>query len=74
MPEPDFDSIARAFLDRVDTAFTAGRTDQIVRATVEQLRAVWNARGAADIAKLEAEWRDGITEAPVLRAIRSVDR
>lgn len=44
----DFDQMA------VDTAASAGRGD-ITPHIKEALRQVWNARGAADIAALEAE-------------------
>ena len=50
MPEtPDFDQIARQL------ALDTGETLALVRKIVEQLRQVWNARGAADIAKLDVE-------------------
>jgi hypothetical protein len=58
MPEtPDFAQIAHHI---VDVAYTDdGQTVRDVKAALEagiaaQLRAVWNARGAADLAKLEA--------------------
>ena len=55
VPEsPDFDQIANRILGRVQ--FRAGRIDAAdITWTAEQLRQVWNARGAADIAKIEAD-------------------
>jgi hypothetical protein len=56
MPEsPDFEQLARQF-------FIDYRGDPIV-ALAEQLRQVWNARGAADIATLE-------TVVPTLTTVR----
>lgn len=44
----------------------------------EQLRLVWNARGAADIARLEFEipnvWTSAEPAGPLTRALRSLDR
>ena len=82
MPEtPDFKSIARETLGH---SFTNGRTADalaICDAFAEQLRQVWNARGAADLVKIEAELSSlmGVTASgPYVknldRAIRSVDR
>jgi hypothetical protein len=64
MPEPDFDQIAKAVvpphqahclapLESGDLC-SCGR-DWIVTCVAERLRQVWNARGAADVEKLEAE-------------------
>lgn len=58
---PDFDQIARYLLDRIvdvlpgdtDQRVAAQRRDLFAPDVVEQLRQVWNARGLADIAKLE---------------------
>jgi len=66
MPEPpDFDQIARRLI--------ATTTGVIEREVVEQLRQVWNARGAADLEALDATipfTKDGL----ITRAIRSLDR
>jgi hypothetical protein len=63
MPEPlDFDQIARRLIALTDTldseGFAPGERDQqsfaaLVAGMAEQLRQVWNARGAADLAALE---------------------
>lgn len=55
MPEsPDFDAIARKHLDAIDEDLVDGRIDRLVTAFAEQLRLVWNARGAADLEKVKA--------------------
>lgn len=72
MPEtPDFLAIARDVFMR----------DEPIPAMAEQLRLIWNARGAADVTKLEAELSSlmGVTAAgPYVknldRALRSLDR
>jgi hypothetical protein len=67
MPEsPDFDAIAHAIKwsipdDKVDTEFIA-----------EQLRLVWNARGAADLATIEAAL--AVKPPDILEQLRSLDR
>lgn len=76
MPEsPDFDQIARTLVAIPDEDIQA---QQIV----QWLRSVWNARGDADLAILEAElsWMQGTLTAAgpsvknALRALRSLDR
>jgi hypothetical protein len=85
MPEtPDFKQIAHLI---VDVAYTDdGQTARDVKAALEagiaaQLRVVWNARGAADLAAIETALTAtmGATVAgPVLkhldRAVRELDR
>jgi hypothetical protein len=67
MPEtPDFNQIARQY-------FIDYRGDPI-GPLAEQLRLIWNARGAADIAKIDAEWREGLAAAAIDRALRTLDR
>lgn len=67
MPEsPDFERIAAPLAEYADDT----RREQIA----EQLRLVWNARGAADIAKVEIEARDTIWPGVLARALRSLDR
>ena len=80
MPEIlDFDKIATHLLTEV----LDPRVDlpAKIRATKEQLRQVWNARGAADLAKIEADLSAmmGATMAgPYVknldRALRTLDR
>lgn len=53
MPEPDFERIAER-IALLTGAFQAP-LPRIMADLAEQLRQVWNARGAADIEKLEAE-------------------
>jgi hypothetical protein len=85
---PDFDAIARAIVTTIlekagqdliqpDTR-SQGRAEADV---AEQFRLVWNARGAADIVKIEAELTsrtgDTASESYVKhldRALRSLDR
>jgi len=75
VPEsPDFDQIARRLADMPDA-------DDQVEAIAEQLCLVWNARGAADLAKVDAElsMMMGATMAgPYVknldRALRKLDR
>ena len=85
MPEtPDFEQIAHHI---VDVAYTDdGQTVRDVKAALragiaEQLRLVWNARGAADVATIETELTAmmGATAAGPLiknldRAVRQLDR
>lgn len=83
MPEsPDFEQIARE-IDRIVTEYARTTLDlpAPVPAIIEQLRQVWNARGAADRALLDGELSSqmGSTAAgPYVknldRALRSLDR
>jgi len=73
MPEPDFDQVAR------DVYFHAHEQNvSIVPRIAEQLRQVWNARGAADMAKLHAELSEMIMKAALAkrlqRALLTLDR
>jgi hypothetical protein len=72
MPEPpDFDAIARAFL------LTSDRDGPGIAEVAEQLRQVWNARGARDLATIEAleVLPHGDAYVRIIdRAIRSLDR
>lgn len=62
MPEiPDFNQIARTLADALDEDFTMARADRIYAKVAEQLRLVWNARGAADTATLDATLRTDAT-------------
>lgn len=71
MPEsPDFDRIAR---DHVPGAPSDPLWSVNVQAIAEQLRLVWNARGAADIAKIEAEL-SGPYVKNLDHALRTLDR
>jgi hypothetical protein len=59
MPEPpDFDQIARTIAATACAAYKLESTDAEAAADAaiaEQLRLVWNARGAADTTKIETE-------------------
>jgi hypothetical protein len=76
MPEtPDFDQIARRLLvlDRENRIGDA--LDTFATEIAEELRQVWNARGAADIAKLEGAFEQTQPSVKVLhQALRSLDR
>ena len=76
---PDFDQIARKLFD--DYVGYVDDPNATLAAIAEQLRLIWNARGAADITKLEAELSAmmGVTAAgPYVknldRALRQLDR
>src|SRR3984893_6805550 len=85
---PDFEQIAHRILDDAYTddgttgdARTDARKAALQAAIAEQLRFVWNARGAADLAKVETELTAmmGATAAePFIknldRALRQLDR
>jgi hypothetical protein len=84
MPEPDFEQIARAIAkvhaNRTDedgdgniVALSADE-DDLTTDIAEQLRMVWNARGAADIAKVQTEAGGTIWQAVLPRALRKLDR
>ena len=65
--EPDFDQIAR---DVLPYCLGVKNSDDIPEACgliADQLRLVWNARGAADIARLEA--LDVMVSADTLRSL-----
>jgi hypothetical protein len=77
MPEsPDFDQIARQLDVELDDSpaglggrYLAARLD-VIKAT---LRQVWNARGAADIAKIDAHVSPAMAH-ELDRALRTLDR
>ena len=76
---PDFDQIARQLVDAYDPDAMADRS--IAIDITEQLRLIWNARGAADLVTLEAALSSlmGVTAAgPYVknldRALRQLDR
>lgn len=80
MPEsPDFEAIARRIVEAAASAVGTDNhealADQIHEAA-EQLRLVWNARGAVDVAKLDAELAAlGVGYAGMLgNALRKPDR
>ena len=78
MPEPpDFEQLAQDLAETI----RGERTDRdMERRLAEQLRQVWNARGAADIAKLEWVFDPEVPSygPPSMktldRALRSLDR
>ena len=74
MPEtPDFDQIAKSHLQQV--AKDLVQTSLAHKHVVDQLRLVWNARGAADIAKIEADVSlEDVYVKNLDRALRSLDR
>lgn len=82
MPETlDFDQIARRLQaepsrQRVDeSAATVHAGDRHRRAIVEELRLIWNARGAADIDAVTGIYGvQGATLADVIRPLRRLDR
>ena len=86
---PDFEKVARRVVELMDgqlrAPFIPIDDDQVAeglaRTIAEQLRLIWNARGAADIARLDAELSTllGATAAaPYLKsldgALRTLDR
>ena len=84
-PTPDFDQLARRVVDETGVGrldeWDADDPDRVVRAIAEQLRLVWNARGAADLAKIETELSTlmgGMMAGPYVknldRVLRSLDR
>jgi hypothetical protein len=75
MPEPpDFEQIAHKLHDTFgcDHGTDAETVAAQVAMIIEQLRQVWNARGAADLAKLAETYR--FTSEMDTNAIRSLDR
>lgn len=79
MPEtPDFEQIARQLKLVLDDH--PQLSEQNVRLVVEHLTLIWNARGAADLATIEATITYALSQtAPGLvsyldRAIKSLDR
>jgi hypothetical protein len=61
MPEsPDFEQMARPLFEKLSDTMDPDNAREMV---LEQLRRVWNARGAADIATLE-------TVVPTLTTVR----
>lgn len=76
MPEPpDFDQIADTLVHEAAMVIGATRagTDCVAarRIMIEQLRLVWNARGAADIAKIRSELSKPLIEQDCDRALRN---
>jgi len=80
MPEPDFDQIAARLFDAACHAEDDPATGE--HAIAEQLRQVWNARGAADLAATDSpdvlQARDydnaDATYRTIQRALKSLDR
>jgi hypothetical protein len=74
MPEiPDFDRMADVCLARVYEVRSKGLIAEH-DVVVEQLRQVWNARGAADVAMIHAQWREDLDAAAFGRAVSRLDR
>jgi hypothetical protein len=88
MPEPpDFERLARRVADETGVGrleeWDAAGPDRVVGAIAEQLRLMWNARGAADLAIVnlqlsahlgEIGYSASTLETAVLLAIQSMDR
>lgn len=72
MPEPDFDQIARRLLGEPETIMPVRSMQDVRKEIVEQLRQVWNARGAADLQLLFAasDVDEGLTRLE-LRGLRN---
>lgn len=75
MPEtPNFEQIARRLVDSLDgDARDQFDDDAFVLRIAEQLRLVWNARGAADIAKIGFAFMERTLKS-FDRELRSLDR
>lgn len=74
---PDFDQIAQRLLEDLPDAFlTRGASaSSAVPGVAEQLRQVWNARGAADLDAIDSPFMGlGPFREKVRDAIRQVDR
>lgn len=74
MPEltPDFEKIARASLHLTSGAFGVAGSHITVDDLAEQLRLVWNARGAADFAAVDDIAHTNYEA--IADALRSLDR
>jgi hypothetical protein len=76
----DFEQLTHAFMQRMgfDTHLSAGQLLYLRAGVIDELRLVWNARGAADIARLEAEipnvWTTAEAAGALTRALRALDR
>lgn len=75
MPKPpDFETMAERIAPPPST-IEPGLRRTLVGMIVEHLTIVWNARGAADLAKIDLEFADGtLTLKSLDRALRSLDR
>jgi hypothetical protein len=79
MPEsPDFQEWARqvhaAIVLMQRDPDLADMSERVARNGIEELlKRIWNARGAADLAKLEADFPGTVTKM-IDRALRSLDR
>lgn len=74
MTEPDFDAVARRIARRMTAQSTRDFDDDDVREVVDQLRAIWNARGAADIAKIESELSQMMGSTAAGPYVKNLDR
>lgn len=74
IPEsPDFDAIGSALA--AEAGYSGDRVAQRVAASIaQQLRLVWNARGAADMHALEHIRAFGVNVGVEIDAIRKLDR
>ena len=76
---PPFDVIAAEIVAMVsDSSATAASDTAKTAAVARHLRQVWNARGAADIARLEIEiphvWTAAEPAGALTRSLRTLDR
>ena len=76
---PQFEVIAAEIVAKVtDASATAASLAGKTAAVAEHLRLIWNARGAADIAKLEFEipsvWTTAEPASALTLALRGLDR
>lgn len=72
MPEPDFDRIANEIMDAVHVDGDSDLDEKILKVS-QQLRQVWNARGAADIHQVNASLLTGNVP-KLVDALRTLDR
>ena len=71
--EPDFDQMAHDICQRIWGNDILESTPAVTLMLADQLRQVWNARGAADIATVKAAYLTAPLD-HVIGAIRSLDR
>jgi hypothetical protein len=72
----DFDKLAEgiAARDRAATSSDDAKDATLMLMIREALILSWNARGAADIVKVETVAADTVLASPITRALRNLDR